>query len=247
MSRRSSPQEELLGRAFRRCPHEEPLRRLQTEPLGRLPGQAPGCAWPTTSVVERGAGELASGLAYRGVARCRAGKKARRRRYLAVDGKIPVSPGDEVDVALHRVTQEGKGVGRISAVGSLGQADRGGFTLFVRGGLPGERVRARVNRVARGYAEADMVAVVKESADRVRPLCPVCGACGGCQFQHGAYGWQLSVKRARVGETLERIGRFRTVLEEGEDSGREAPGNPRSSRGRAMCPPRPGWIVRSAP
>ncbi|WP_198592041.1 23S rRNA (uracil(1939)-C(5))-methyltransferase RlmD [Kyrpidia spormannii] len=136
-----------------------------------------------------------------------------------MDEKIPVSPGDEVDVVLHRVTQEGKGVGRISAAGSLGQADRGGFTLFVRGGLPGERVRARVTRVARGYAEADMVAVVEESADRVRPLCPVFGACGGCQFQHGAYGWQLSVKRVRVGETLERIGRFRTVFEEGEDPG----------------------------
>ncbi|ADG07442.1 23S rRNA (uracil(1939)-C(5))-methyltransferase RlmD [Kyrpidia tusciae] len=136
-----------------------------------------------------------------------------------MDRIIPVSPGDEVDVVLHGVTQEGKGVGRISAAGSSGRADRGGFTLFVRGGLPGERVRARVTRVARGYADAEVVAVMEASDARVRPPCPVFGACGGCQFQHGDYGWQLDVKRERVREALERIGRFRTVYEGSGDPG----------------------------
>ena len=53
--------------------------------------------------------------------------------------------GEELELQVESLAQGGRGVAR--------RAD--GFVVFVAGGLPGDRVRARVSRSKRGYAEAD--------------------------------------------------------------------------------------------
>ncbi|MBM2812373.1 MAG: rumA [Chloroflexi bacterium] len=87
---------------------------------------------------------------------------------------------------------------------AIGRVD--GQVLFVPYGLPGERVRARVERRKRDYASASIVEVLSPSPDRVTPPCAVFGECGGCQWQHARYAAQLDMKRRVVAEQLRRIG-----------------------------------------
>ena len=72
--------------------------------------------------------------------------------------------------------------------------------------LGGERVRARVFRNHKNYSEADLVEVVRASAERVEPVCKLFGVCGGCQYQHLSYESQLEWKRRQVVELMRRIG-----------------------------------------
>src|ERR687891_1146690 len=82
------------------------------------------------------------------------------------------------------------------AYGGIGVARANGFVVFVRRGLPGYRVRARVTKVKRNHAEALAVEVLEPSAQRVDAPCAHYPACGGCRFQDLAYEVQLDAKHA---------------------------------------------------
>ena len=83
-----------------------------------------------------------------------------------------------------------------------------GFVVFVRGGLPGDAVRARVTKVKRGFAEGVVTDLTVPSASRVPAPCRHFGVCGGCRFQDLAYDAQLAEKARQVRDALVRIGRF---------------------------------------
>jgi 23S rRNA (uracil1939-C5)-methyltransferase len=110
---------------------------------------------------------------------------------------VPVAFGDEVEVKIDSLAYGGNGVGRLD-----------GYVLFVRRGLPGDVVRARVTKVRRSHAEALAVEVVEPGADRVEAPCDHYPACGGCRFQDLAYDVQLSQKAAQVRDALVRLGRL---------------------------------------
>ena len=97
--------------------------------------------------------------------------------------------------------------------GRLGEAlaEFEGQSIFVLGGIPGEKVVAEVVSVRRKYAAARVVEVVEPSAARVTPPCPYYGDCTGCQWQHLGYQEQLAVKREHVIDALERVGGFSGV------------------------------------
>ena len=107
----------------------------------------------------------------------------------------PVRTGDLVDVTIDRLAQGGRGVARHE-----------GFVLFVGRALPGDRVRARVTRVKRSFAEAVAEEVLEEGPDSVTPPCPYVGTCGGCPWQRLDYAAQVQVKEGQVREAIERIG-----------------------------------------
>ncbi|BBH22619.1 23S rRNA (uracil-C(5))-methyltransferase RlmCD [Paenibacillus baekrokdamisoli] len=113
---------------------------------------------------------------------------------------VPVTKNDEVMVDIVGLTHEGEGVGR---------AD--GFTLFIQGALPGERVRAKVLKVKKTYGYAKMMELVVASPDRVEAPCGIFKQCGGCQLQHLSYSGQLGWKRQHVVDNLERIGKLRVA------------------------------------
>ena len=105
--------------------------------------------------------------------------------------------GEELELQVESLAQGGRGVAR--------RAD--GFVVFVAGGLPGDRVRARVSRSKRGYAEAATVEMLEPSADRVADTCVHDGQpCPGAPWQGLSYEQQLEEKAAQVDEALTRLG-----------------------------------------
>src|SRR3954468_8662256 len=92
------------------------------------------------------------------------------------------------------------------AYGGNGVARTNGFVVFVRRGLPGDLVRARVTKVKRSHAEALAVDVLEPGPQRVEAPCAHYPACGGCRFQDLAYESQAAAKEAQVRDALSRIG-----------------------------------------
>ncbi|MFP4979360.1 23S rRNA (uracil(1939)-C(5))-methyltransferase RlmD [Paenibacillus sp. CN-4] len=113
---------------------------------------------------------------------------------------LPVAKNDELLLDITGLTHEGEGVGRVE-----------GYTLFVQGALPGERVRAKVLKTKKQYGYAKMLELVQASVSRIAPPCPIYDQCGGCQLQHMDYAAQLVWKRQLVVDNLERIGKLRVA------------------------------------
>ena len=78
--------------------------------------------------------------------------------------------------------------------------------VFVPYTLPGERVRVRLVEEKRGYARAELLAVLEASPERIAPRCPHYTRCGGCHYQHAPYETQLRLKESILRDQLERIG-----------------------------------------
>jgi 23S rRNA (uracil1939-C5)-methyltransferase len=107
----------------------------------------------------------------------------------------PVSKGEELVLAVDSLAYGGNGVARLN-----------GFVVFVRRGLPGDTVRARITKVKGNHAEASVLEVVEPGAARVEAPCQHFGACGGCRFQDLDYPVQLAAKETQVRDALERLG-----------------------------------------
>jgi len=83
-----------------------------------------------------------------------------------------------------------------------------GLAVFVDLALPGQRVRARLDRVKPRFAEARTLEVLSPGPDDVAPPCRHFGPCGGCDWQHLAYPAQLEWKRRLVADGLRRLARL---------------------------------------
>jgi len=95
---------------------------------------------------------------------------------------------------------------------AVGRAD--GFVVFVSGGVPGDRVLAKVTQVKKNYALAETVEVISPSPDRCQPPCAhFIEGCGGCQWQHITYECQLKWKAEVVRQALKRIGKQESIPE----------------------------------
>lgn len=132
--------------------------------------------------------------------RSRSDARRRSRPAGVPAGGGDLHPGKEVELPLTGMAGEGDAVGRL-----------GGLAVFVAGGVPGERVRARLREVRPRYARGEVVAVLAPGPGRVVPPCALAGACGGCRWQHLAYPEQLHWKRRLVADALERVGRLAGV------------------------------------
>jgi 23S rRNA (uracil1939-C5)-methyltransferase len=103
--------------------------------------------------------------------------------------------GDRVELMVE------KGVYR-----GLGLARHEGQVVFVTRGVPGDRVRARVESVRKGYVRARPEELLVPGPDRRDPPCPLFDACGGCAYQHIGYDAQLRLKVDILRESLARAG-----------------------------------------
>jgi 23S rRNA (uracil1939-C5)-methyltransferase len=74
--------------------------------------------------------------------------------------------------------------------------------------LPGEIVRAEVERVKRDLFRGRLIEVISPSAARVSPPCPYFMHCGGCHYQHADSTYQVEQKVSILREALRRVGKI---------------------------------------
>jgi len=115
------------------------------------------------------------------------GKKPDRRR--GAPPRRPASP--PVEVTLDGFAWGGRAVGRVE-----------GKVFFVSRAVPGDKLLVRVTRATASYAEADPMAVLRPSPDRVDPRCKFFSHCGGCQWLSTAYPRQAAEKERMVDQAL---------------------------------------------
>jgi 23S rRNA (uracil1939-C5)-methyltransferase len=102
--------------------------------------------------------------------------------------------GDELELGIDRLAYGGAGVARTET----------GYVVFVRGAVPGDRVRARIGKSKRSWAEAELVELLEPSPERIEPVAPHPGA----PWQVLPYARQLEEKESQVRDALVRIGGF---------------------------------------
>jgi len=99
----------------------------------------------------------------------------------------------------------------LEAQGVARRAD--GKVVFIEGALPGEQVRVNVGRRKNNWEQGHLVALRRESSQRVRPGCPHfglhAGACGGCKMQHLHPAAQVAVKQRVLEDNLWHLAKVR--------------------------------------
>lgn len=145
---------------------------------------------------------------------------------------LPVAKNDEVVIDIIGMNHDGEGVGRAE-----------GYTLFVQGALPGEKVRVKVLKTKKQYGYAKLLELVAESESRTAAPCPIYNQCGGCQLQHMDYAGQLAWKRQLVVDNLERIGKLRVAGRDAQVGASRISENTTDS-GAAQATGEEGIIVR---
>jgi len=115
--------------------------------------------------------------------------------------EMPVTIGEVYTAEVIGLNHEGEGVGRVN-----------GFTLFIAGTLPGEKVKVQVSGLKKQFGYGKLIEIIKASPSRIAAACPVYNECGGCQLQHLDYAAQLEAKRQQVIDNLERIGKLTDVV-----------------------------------
>ena len=103
--------------------------------------------------------------------------------------------GQEIELVVEKAAAGGRMIAR-----------HDGQVVLVGGTLPGERVRARVERADKRLAFASTTAVIEPAADRRPGISD--DRCGGCLFSHIAYPRQTALKSEIVHDAFLRIGRI---------------------------------------
>jgi 23S rRNA (uracil1939-C5)-methyltransferase len=113
---------------------------------------------------------------------------------------MAVKRGREIELQIEGLAFGGKGIARVD-----------GFAVFVERAVPGDRVKARVFKKKKSFAEARVTELLAPSSDRISPPCRYSGQCGGCKWQMLPYDLQLRYKQAHVDEALSHIGLLENI------------------------------------
>ncbi len=97
------------------------------------------------------------------------------------------------------------------AFGGKGLAKVDGLAVFVEKAVPLDRIKARIVKKKKSFAEAVAVEIIEPSPYRTNPPCEYSGFCGGCKWQFLQYDRQLHYKRQHVEEALAHIGLIKDV------------------------------------
>ena len=84
----------------------------------------------------------------------------------------------------------------------FGIAKVDGYVIFVEGACPGDKVKIKVGKKTKSYANAKVLDVIEPSKNRVQPFCPMQKVCGACQLQYINYNAQLEYKKQIVEDTM---------------------------------------------
>lgn len=107
----------------------------------------------------------------------------------------PVKRGNEYLFDVEKLAFGGAGVARVD-----------NYVVFIKGALPGDKVRARISKRKASHADALLLSIEKPSAMRIAAPCKHFTYCGGCTWQNLGYENQKAQKESIVRESIERLG-----------------------------------------
>lgn len=105
-----------------------------------------------------------------------------------------------------RVTEELiVNIEKLSNLG-FGIAKFDGFVIFVENACPGDKLKVKITKLNKNWANAQIVEIIEKSKHRIEPFCAMQGVCGGCQLQFIDYDYQLQLKKEIIEDALKSIG-----------------------------------------
>ena len=110
---------------------------------------------------------------------------------------------DEYIVEVEKITNLGARIAKVD-----------GFVVFMSDACPLDKVKIKITKVNKNYANAKIIQIIEESPYRIKPFCPLQKVCGACQLQFIDYDYQLKVKKQIVEETIKNIGNLDIVIQE---------------------------------
>ncbi|MBO6180839.1 class I SAM-dependent RNA methyltransferase, partial [bacterium] len=106
-----------------------------------------------------------------------------------------MNTGEIYDVQIEKLSSTGAGIARID-----------GFVVFVSNVCPQDKVKIKITKVNKNFANGEIVEITEPSKYRVNQFCPMQKICGACQIQFIDYDYQLEIKREIVKDALQKIG-----------------------------------------
>jgi len=91
--------------------------------------------------------------------------------------------------------------------GGAGLARQDGRAVFVPLTAPGDLASVRITQHKKGFAQAELLAVIEPGPDRIDAPCPHYGQCGGCDLQHLTVPAQRRAKVDIVADCFRRLGK----------------------------------------
>ena len=97
---------------------------------------------------------------------------------------IPVEKNKEYIVDIIDNGFEGEGIAKID-----------GYTIFINGGIKGEKCKILIIKVTKSHAYGKLIEIIEKSKYRVEADCATYKRCGGCNLRHIKYNKTLEMKR----------------------------------------------------
>ena len=108
---------------------------------------------------------------------------------------------DEYIVYIEKLSNLGTGIARID-----------GQVVFVENACPEDKVKIKITKVNKNFANAKVIEIITPSPHRVTPFCPMNNICGSCQMQFIDYDYQLALKKQMVEDAMRTIGNIDTPV-----------------------------------
>ena len=108
---------------------------------------------------------------------------------------------DIITVYIEKLSNLGTGIARID-----------GQVVFVENACPEDKVKIKITKVNKNFANAKVIEIITPSPHRVTPFCPMNNICGSCQMQFIDYDYQLALKKQMVEDAMRTIGNIDTPV-----------------------------------
>lgn len=124
--------------------------------------------------------------------------------------EINIKKNEEYIVDIIDYGSNGEGIAKIN-----------GYTIFVIGGLKGERCKIHILKVLSSHAFAKVIEIIQKSPNRVESDCKTFSKCGGCDLRHITYAETLKIKQEKVQNLPNKM--LSEIVEVNETIGMETP------------------------
>lgn len=101
---------------------------------------------------------------------------------------------DEIVVSIEKLSNLGFGIAKYE-----------GLVIFVENACPGDKLKVKITKLTKNYANAQIVEILEKSSHRVESFCAMQNVCGGCQLQFIDYDYQLKLKKEIVEDAMKSI------------------------------------------